>query len=195
MKKGIKESKVQRMRNLVTGNYTANTKVISGYTPEIIERKEGDIWKEKGKTWTIKNGIKRTFTKLDKARKMLHVPLTCPKCEKKMNHPAHKQMYNRWGMCLVCVTTWEHKMKLDGTYDEWHKQFDEQNFNAFIKDVQQEYEEWLNSRNAQHYITESGDIEDWSGGKSNEELAEDFKQEIQKVQEKRNESKQNTTNN
>ena len=48
MKKGIKESKVQRMRNLVTGNYTANTKLISGYTPEIIERKEGDIWKEKG---------------------------------------------------------------------------------------------------------------------------------------------------
>ena len=34
-----------------------------------VERVEGDVWEESGKTWTIKNGIKRTVTRMDKARK------------------------------------------------------------------------------------------------------------------------------
>ena len=31
-----------------------------------VERHEGDVWEESGKTWMIKNGIKRTVTKMDK---------------------------------------------------------------------------------------------------------------------------------
>ena len=36
-----------------------------GYTKEYVEHKEGDVWEENGKQWTIKNGIKQTVTKLD----------------------------------------------------------------------------------------------------------------------------------
>ena len=186
MKKGIKESNVQRMRNLVTGKYNSKTKIRSGYIKSHKDRQEGDVWEENGKTWTVKNGIRRTVNKLDSARKAYSVPFCCPKCTEKLNHPVHKNMYRRWGMCFTCVTKWEHKMRKDGTYDEWHAQFDEANFNSFIKDVQKEYEEWLENRTSKRFITEAGDIEEWKGGKSKDELSKEFKEQVKKAMELRN---------
>ena len=63
-KKGI-----QRMRNLVSGNASNKTKVSTGYGKKRIVRSEGDTWEIKGKTWTIKNGIRQTVSKLDAARR------------------------------------------------------------------------------------------------------------------------------
>ena len=186
MKKAISKSKVQRMRNIVSGKYNDKSVIRSGYTKKIVERKEGDIWEEKGKQWTIKNGIKRTINKLDFARKVNRIPFGCPKCSKPLRHPAHKQMYKRWGMCLECVQAWYNQMTKNATYDEWQKQFDEKNFNAFVDDITVEYNEWLESRNAKHYVTEAGDIEDWSGGKTNEQLSKEFKESVKKAKEKRN---------
>ena len=191
MKKGISKNKVQRMRNLVSGNYNAKTKVVSGFTKTIKEYKEGDVWEEKGKTWTIKRGIKRTVNKLDIARKNTTTPLVCPKCSGKMNHPGHKKMYYRWGMCLTCVNQWVNKMTKNGTYDEFMSEFDTKNYNAFINDITQEYEDWLDKRNSQHYITEAGDKEDWSGGQSNEQLAKDFYKSIQESQKRREKNESN----
>ena len=189
MKKGITEQKVQRMRNLATGRYKDKTQLRSGYSSKRVDYKEGDVWEENGKKWTIKRGIKRTVGKLNKARKLREVPLCCPKCEGSMSHQAHKAMFRRWGMCLICVTKWEHKMKKDGVYDEWHKQFDEANFNAYIDDIQQEFEQWLQTRESKQYITEAGKIEDWKGGKSKKELRETFKKELNKALESRYEQK------
>ena len=77
-------------------------------------------------------------------------------------------------------------MKADGTYDEWHKQFDKDNFNAYIDDVKLEYTEWLESRNTQSFITEAGIVEDWSQGDSSEQLAKEFDETINKIKESRN---------
>tara|TARA_R110002020_G_scaffold396267_3_gene606271 strand:- start:197 stop:775 length:579 start_codon:yes stop_codon:yes gene_type:complete len=189
MKKGISESKVQRMRNLASGNYTANTKAVSGYNKVTKDYKEGDVWEQGGKQWTIKRGIKRTVSKLDTARKLQRVPLACPKCSESLSHPANKKMYKRWGMCLSCVTTWEVKMKSEDRYKQFVEEFDEKNFNAFIKNITEEYEDWLKARDSKHYISEAGDIEDWSGGKSKKELANDFKQTINEIKQKRADNK------
>ena len=186
MKKGISESKVKRMRNLLTKKYNDKTKIRSGYTKKETIYKEGDMWNENGKQWTIKNGIKRTINKLSSARKILKTPLCCPKCNNSLNHPAHKAMYRRWGMCLICTTKWEHEMRENGTYAEWYKQFDEKNFNAFLQDVTVEYKEWLEGRDSKHFITEAGDIEDWSGGQDSKELEKEFNDKVKLVLEKRN---------
>ena len=95
MKKGLSQDKVQRMRNLVSGNHTAKSKLSSGYTKKDITRVEGDIWEEKGKQWTIKHGIRRTVNKLDFARKVNRIPFKCPSCVNKLTHLAHKKMYKR----------------------------------------------------------------------------------------------------
>ena len=45
MKKNISKNKVQRMRNLVTGDYTSKTSVQSGYKKASdSSKKEGDVF-------------------------------------------------------------------------------------------------------------------------------------------------------
>lgn len=57
LKKEFKQSDVQRVRNLVNKDYTSTTKQQSGYKKAIEHHKEGDVWEENGKNWTIKNGL------------------------------------------------------------------------------------------------------------------------------------------
>ena len=66
LKKEFKRKDVERMRNIIQGRAGDSSEQQIGYTKKRIERKEGDIWKEGHKTWTIKNGIKQTVSKLDK---------------------------------------------------------------------------------------------------------------------------------
>ena len=95
-------------------------------------------------------------------------------------------------MCLGCVSKWEQGMKEAGTYDDFMKQYHKENFDVAIKDVIAEYNDWLDKRNSKHYITEAGDIEDWSKGKDSKELKKEFNKKIKKTKkqfEKNNESK------
>ena len=64
LKKEFNPKDVNRARNLITkkGNQGSNTQ--SGYKKSTQDYKEGDIWEERGKKWTIKNGIKQTINKL-----------------------------------------------------------------------------------------------------------------------------------
>ena len=66
LKKEFSKKDVNRMRNLITGKTDVSSEVQSGYQRQIKEYKEGDVWVEGKKTWTIKNGIKQTVSKLDK---------------------------------------------------------------------------------------------------------------------------------
>ena len=59
------------MRNLITGNAGSSSETQIGYSKKEVERKEGDVWEENKKTWTIKNGIKQTVPKLDSKKKYL----------------------------------------------------------------------------------------------------------------------------
>jgi len=189
MKKGITDAKVQRMRNLVTKKYGDKTQVRSGYTKNYNKQQEGDVWEERGKQWTIRNGIKRTVSKLDTAREQHKTPIACPKCSGKMQHLAHKHTYKRWGICFICTSKWEQEMRADGTYDAFIKDIEDSNFDVWLGDVTKEYYEWLDTRDAKSYITEAGDIEDWSGGKTSDELRKEFDEQVVKIQESRDETK------
>ena len=80
LKKEFRREDVQRVRNIVNKDFTAKTKSQTGYNKSSGRYKEGDVWTESGKEWTIKNGIKQNITKLDAAKKALRIPLACPKC-------------------------------------------------------------------------------------------------------------------
>ena len=60
LKKEFRKKDVNRARNLITGNTGASTGTQIGYSKKEEDHKEGDIWTEGRKTWTIKNGIKQT---------------------------------------------------------------------------------------------------------------------------------------
>jgi len=174
MKKGISQKKVQRMRNLATKNYGAKTSIQSGYGKKSNKHIEGDIWEERGKSWTIKNGIRQSITKLDSVRDHVRIPPHCPKCNTRMNRSSHKFMYSRFKHCLFCQTKFEINLRKSKEYDDWKNESISNNFDKWLKTSQLEFEDWIINRKTRTQIAESGMIEDWSDGQSDEELRKDF---------------------
>jgi 23S rRNA-/tRNA-specific pseudouridylate synthase len=71
LQREFKGKDVQRMRNIITKDYTAKTATQIGYSKTQIDHKEGDVWEENNKQWTIKNGIKQTVTRFDKLKESM----------------------------------------------------------------------------------------------------------------------------
>ena len=165
MKKSISEAQVKRMRNLVTKKYGSKTEIRAGYTTKRESRKEGEVWEERGKTWTIKNGIRQNITKLSLARKEFKRPICCPKCNGSLKHWLSQKMWTIHKMCFDCVVKFETQLKVDGKYKEYEKSIMKGNFESWLANVTEEYEEWLNTDKSKKYITEAGTVEDW--GKDN----------------------------
>ena len=90
LKREFGKKDVTRLRNLMTGKQDSKTGQSIGYNKKQTFHKEGDIWEEDGRKWTIKDGIKQNITKLDRAKKAHLKPLLCPKCNNIMNKPFDK---------------------------------------------------------------------------------------------------------
>ena len=165
LQREFRERNVQRMRNIITKDYNAKTQSQVGYSKEYIERNEGDIWEENSKTWTIKNGIKMTVSKLDDIKKILQLPLICPKCSKHMkNFELNKKMYSIHKMCFDCVIEFETKLKMLGTYKEYERNIIDKGLDVYIKELEDFLLELALNDNNESFVTEAGDIEKWSGG-------------------------------
>ena len=161
LKKEFKKSDVERVRNLVKKDFTSSTKIQTGYKKSTKRHKEGDIWQEDGKEWTIKNGIKQNITKLDSAKKAIRVPLRCPNCGGSMKHWLNKKMYKIHGFCFdPCTVKMESKLRKAGLYEQYEKRMMQGNIKAFISDVEAWANQLVNTQNT--FVTEDGDIEDWN---------------------------------
>ena len=163
LKKEFKQSDVQRVRNIVNKDFTSKTKAQTGYQKTFKKYKEGDIWDESGKTWTIKNGLRQNITKLDNAKKAFRVPLTCPKCGGPMKHHLAKKMYKIHGMCFDCVIDMEADLRKAGLYEDYEKKMLQGNIKSFAKDIEHWVEDFLNEQMS--FVTEQGDVEDWKSNK------------------------------
>ena len=163
LKKEFKVSDVQRVRNLVNKDFHAKTKANIGYNKKFVERKEGDVWKEDGKTWTITKGIRTNVTKLDNAKKLARIPLTCPQCSRRMKHNNDKKMYYIHGFCFECTIDFEVSLRRAGLYDKYEKEMIRGNIDVHSKDLKEWVDEMIN--HTETIVTEQGDIEDWDSNK------------------------------
>ena len=166
LKKEFKESDIKRIRSLVRKDHTSKTKSQTGYKKSFSLRKEGDVWEESGKSWTIKNGIKQNITKLDKVKRQIRVPLSCPKCGKSLKHYLHKNCYKISGMCMNCYIDFESTLKQKGLYKEHTTMMKKGNLKYYIKGMESVLEDVKDLDNFDSYVTEQGDIEDWKVNKS-----------------------------
>lgn len=160
LKKEFRREDVQRVRNLVNKDFTAKTKSQTGYSKSSGRYKEGDVWTESGKEWTIKNGIKQNITKLDAAKKALKIPLACPKCKGSMKHHLAKKMYKIHGFCFDCTLEYEAELRKAGLYKRYEASMINGSIDAFAKDLTSWVNEYTVQSNA--YVTEQGVIEDWN---------------------------------
>jgi len=159
LKKEFKKSDVQRIRNLVNKDFSSKTKVGTGYKKAYVARKEGDIWEEDGRTWTIENGLRQNITKLDAAKKAYKIPLTCPECSGSMSHHLAKKMYRIHGFCFECTVKYEAKLRKLGRYKDYEKAMMQGN----IKEFARNFEQYILSliENNESFVTEQGDVEEW----------------------------------
>lgn len=182
LKKEFRERDVNRARNLLTGKAGAATQIASGYEKAQEDRGEGDIWEEGGKTWTIKNGLKQTVTKLDEIKKLYRLPYSCPCCKKSFQDtPTNRKMWQIHSMCLDCVIDMEAKLKQEGKFEEYQKKMLNGNKNSMMTDLEVALDEWLNSNNS--FITEQGDVENWGKKVGNDTDTQALRELIQKAKE------------
>lgn len=127
------------------------------------KHQEGDVWEESGKTWTIKNGIKRTVSKMDQARKEVLLPLACPKCQSSMNHYLDKQMWAIHRSCFNCVIDAEHEIIKAGNWKAYEKQKIESNFKYFAQEMEEVLKDFVQDQQSKHHVTEDGSLENWKG--------------------------------
>ena len=163
LKKEFSKRDVQRMRNLITGNTGDKTQIQTGWELNKEDHKEGDVWEDGGKRWTIKNGIKQTVTKLDEIKRLTILPLTCPNCGGVMKvHDIEKKMWAIHKKCFDCVVKFETSLKAQGKWDDYQAGIMNQNKNAELTDLEKALDEWAVEKDT--FVSEAGEVETWKGG-------------------------------
>jgi bacterioferritin-associated ferredoxin len=173
LKKEFKRKDVERVRNLIMGKTGASSETQVGYKKKRIDYKEGDVWKENGKTWTIKDGIKQTISKLDAIKKEINIPLCCPKCGKVMKHHLDISNYKIHKQCHSCVVKFEHTLRIQGKYNDYVKQLKIKNRLTHIDEIENLFLNLANESN-KGYISEQGEVERWVGGLDKEKFISDI---------------------
>jgi hypothetical protein len=184
LKKEFRERDVQRLRNIITKKYGDSTGVQVGYEKQTEDYLEGDVWEEGEKTWTIKDGIKQTVTKLDDIKKATRMPLLCPNCSQPMKKSLDKKMYPINKTCFSCVVSMETKLKMEGKYEEYSRNMVTKNIVTHIEEASQFIEEFAKNTVKETYVTEQGDVEEWEGGVDKQKLVEKWKEGLQEMKER-----------
>ena len=190
LKKEFKRKDVDRARNLLTGKSGASSETQVGYKKKRVDYKEGDVWVENKKTWTIKDGIKQTVSKMDKIKKEIFMPLCCPKCSKVMKKRLDKPNYKVHKTCFDCVIDFEHKLRIRGEYDDYIKNLKLKNNLTQIDEMESMFLELANQSN-EGFVSEHGEVERWKGGVDKEKMSIEV---TKRATEAREEIKEKLTN-
>jgi bacterioferritin-associated ferredoxin len=155
------------------GKSGASSETQVGYKKKRVDYKEGDVWVENKKTWTIKDGIKQTISKMDTIKKEIFMPLCCPKCSKVMKKRLDKPNYRVHKMCFDCVIDYEAKLKIEGKYDNYIKNLRLKNSLTEINEIENFFLDLANQSN-EGFISEQGEVERWIGGISKQKITEEI---------------------
>ena len=173
LNKEFRKSDVNRARNLIMGNSGASSNTQIGYSKKTEDYKEGDVWKENKKTWTIKNGIKQTVSKLDAIKKEVFMPLCCPKCSKVMKKRLDKPNYKLHKTCFDCVVDFEHKLRIKGEYNQYKENLITKNSLDIVDEMESYLLSAVNETN-NGFVSEHGEVERWVGGIDKEKMTKDI---------------------
>ena len=183
LNKEFERKDVDRMRNLIQGKVGSSSESQIGYKKKTVKYKEGDIWTENKKTWTIKNGIKQTISKLDKIKKEVFIPLCCPKCSKVIKSTLDKDNYRFHKKCHDCVIRYESKLKMRGEYDTYKKLLKAKNELTILDEMETYLLGAVNATN-RGYVSEHGEVERWVGGVNKENITKNITKSAQKERKK-----------
>jgi ribosomal protein L37AE/L43A len=124
-------SKEAERQNKALGNLLKGEKIekraMVGYTPK--QKEKGDIKSE-----------------LTDIMSEVRMPLFCKECKKTMKKKLDDKFWRLFGHCWDCQIQFEHKLRLEGKYDEWSTNRAKNNQRAWVEDMIVGIEEWRNER-------------------------------------------------
>ncbi len=187
----VKIDNINDVKQLLKGEHTSQTSIQTGYTgepEEKITRKIGDRWKdEDGNEWEQKEGYTMKLGKdwQQELHGYLNTFQNCPKevCTCTMPKNIDNKMKTLHGMCLDCVTEMEHKIRLQGKWEEYQREKIKQNALSWLTEAEKDKNLIAEELSKVDFVNEFGDIEKWDAGKKKEELLQKIEDEFQKFRE------------
>jgi len=182
----MQDNNIRRIKNILDGNYTAPNSISAGYEKDIQEHNEGDVWEDSnGKKFIKKNGIIKSYSKLSAIRNLTKMPLVCPQCGQAMTIWQDEKMWKSQRKCFSCVVNEDNQRIIDGTQKQYAENKIKQNKKSWLDDIEVACLDAVDGIESKSFITELGDIEDWSGGKLDKnKLRENVKEQIKDLKQK-----------
>ena len=151
---------------MIAGTHKTQTKtnVSFGEKKTFVKREVGDRWTDDdGTLWEQKKGYKVKLGKLSELRQNLN---KFPNCKKEIctcTNPKRNdiKMKTIHGMCFDCVIEMEHKLKIEGKYEEYEREKIFANMKSWLKGAEVEKEALKTALKAK-FVNEDGSIEEWN---------------------------------
>ena len=146
---------IKAIKQMLSGTHKFQTKKTHGFsdagkTAKRNQKREiGDVWEEdsgNGIIYTVeqKNGFRVRKPKNSVADEIREYLNSYPNCDtncKTTNHNhLDKKMRTLHGMCFNCVIEMEHKLRIEGKYEEYEKERIHNNAKGWLKIAEQDVE-------------------------------------------------------
>jgi len=162
-----KLNNIKAVKEMIAGNHRTQTKNTVGFDEqkEFVKREVGEQWTDNdGNIWEQKKGYKVKLGKLSELRDSLKDFPNCKEgCTSHMN-PTRNDLRMKviHGMCLDCVIEMEHKLKMEGKYEDYERSKILENAKAWLKQAELEKDTIKLAMQAR-FVNEDGSLEEWDG--------------------------------
>lgn len=184
----IKIENLNDVKKLLAGEHESQNKISVGFTEDKkepdVQRQIGEKWfDEDGNEWEQKSGYKLKLGKVWQ-QELRDYLTSFPNCQKEtctcsMPKRLDEKMRRIHGMCFDCVIDMEHKIRLEGKWDEYEKTKVKQNALAWLKEAEKDKEVIARELSQLEFTNDFGDIEHWKTPFNKEEMLEKIEKEFE----------------
>lgn len=183
----IKIENLNDVKKLLVGEHESQNKITVGYDgvnkDESVVRQIGDKWFDSdGNEWEQKNGYKVKLGKewQQELHEYLNTFPNCPKetCTCGMPKKIDQKMKKIHGMCFDCVIDMEHKIRLEGKWDEYEKTKLKENALAWLSEAERDKNSIASELSRMEFTNDFGDNEKWKTPFNKEEMLEKIENEF-----------------
>jgi hypothetical protein len=187
----VKIDSIEDVKKLLNNQHQSQNQIQVGYGGETNDkpiRKVGDKWTDSdGNEWEQKEGYSMKLGK--EWQQELHHYLNsfskCPKetCTCTMPKRMDEKMRMIHGMCFDCVIDMEHKIRLEGKWDEYEREKMKENALAWLAEAEKDKNLIAEELSKVEFANSFGDSEKWSSGITKEQILQKIEDEFQKFRE------------
>ena len=137
---------IEKIKNMLNGIIDPSTRRVQVAQPQVPGEKEKNAKLEDRKNRKEKSDI------LASAR----MPLFCSECNKIMKKRLDNKMWMLHKHCFDCQIEFENKLRIEGKYEEWEKEKMIDNAKAYIRDVKNELDDYVDELKTDNLLYETG---------------------------------------